>query len=88
MSLSNYFKTFLKTLKLMANYEFMRTMSEILDQNLKMKEELSTLKNNQEINNSLKYEKELYWLTRPDSIDGPFCTNCWDVNRKLVRPLI
>lgn len=38
-----------------------------------------------EIKENLISEGNLYWIIKDGKKDGPFCTCCWDSERKLVR---
>ena len=34
----------------------------------------------------LSYDRSTYWLAKEDgTTEGPFCSRCWDVEKKLVR---
>ena len=33
----------------------------------------------------LTHKNDVYWRENEGSKEGPFCTRCWDVDRKLVR---
>ena len=37
------------------------------------------------ITHELTYKNDAYWRENEGSKEGPFCTRCWDVDRKLVR---
>jgi hypothetical protein len=39
-----------------------------------------------DVSERLTFEDKRYWLDAEDEDrDGPFCSRCWDVDRKLVR---
>lgn len=43
------------------------------------------LKDDFEIKESLISEGNVYWIIKKEIKDGPFCTCCWDSERKLMR---
>lgn len=43
------------------------------------------LKEKLEIKDSLIFENNAYWLEKDDKKDGPFCSCCWDNDRKPIR---
>ncbi len=54
----------------------------ILDKDTKIKE----LEDALNLKNNVVFERNLYWTTNDDnSKDGPFCPQCYDNNRKLIR---
>lgn len=38
-----------------------------------------------EVKESLVAERNMYWSEKDGKRDGPFCTNCWDSEQKLMR---
>lgn len=48
-------------------------------------EEIRKLAAALEVKESLVYQKPSYWLDDNESLDGPFCQRCYDVERRLVR---
>lgn len=67
-------------------------INDLYGENLKLKEEnfdlkrkLEKLKETTDIKSRLIPENNHYFLTEGDKKDGPYCTNCWDANSKLVR---
>jgi hypothetical protein len=38
-----------------------------------------------EIKESLVFEKNAYWIVRDSKKDGPYCSCCWDDNKKTIR---
>lgn len=67
--------------------ELQSDMLELLDENLRLKEEAAELKQSIELQESVKFEFDAYWIIRQgdQDDDGPFCSCCWDVRRQLVR---
>jgi len=52
---------------------------ELVDENRRLKEQL-------QVRSELTFDKGAYWLGKDEKTrDGPFCSRCWDVDRKLVR---
>lgn len=39
------------------------------------------------MNKSLIFENSCYWINEDDKKDGPFCSCCWDDNKKTIRML-
>lgn len=37
------------------------------------------------IQGQMKYEAPFYWRIDGDARDGPYCQQCWDNNRKVIR---
>lgn len=58
--------------------EMQKKIIDLENENQKLKEQL-------DIKDNLIYKEELYWLKNGSYEDGPFCSRCWDVNKKLVR---
>ncbi len=56
-------------------------------ENEQLKDEISELKKTPDIQAKLRYDKSgAYFLKQDDAgEDGPYCTVCWDVDRRLVR---
>lgn len=64
-----------------AQKELLEMQKKIFDleiENRSLKEKLET-------RDSLVYEKNSYWVQIEDIKDGPFCSCCWDDNKKTVR---
>lgn len=59
---------------------------ELMSENADLKERIKELEQQQITAKSLEFNNNAYWIKNDDgSVDGPFCSNCWDVERKLVR---
>lgn len=59
---------------------------EIQAENLRLTEENSRLRKAMDVDERLRVEGGMYWLSREgNQDDGPFCTACWDSRSKLVR---
>ncbi len=57
---------------------------ELSTENQGLKERISELKRADEIGRELVYEKSVYWRVG-NSREGPFCSVCWDGERKLIH---
>ncbi len=64
-----------------------RTMAELQDRNVGLKEQLRQATERKDMESRLSVEYHAYWLDKDGTKDGPFCTVCWDNNKKLVRLL-
>ena len=53
---------------------------------MKLREELSALKTQQDLADSLAYDGDVYWReSKEGNRDGPFCPRCHDTKKLLVR---
>lgn len=43
------------------------------------------LKDKLEIQRSLIFENNAYWINKDGKKDGPYCSCCWDDDRKVIR---
>ena len=53
----------------------------LVQENLNLKDEISLLEKNAVLSEELIYKDNAYWKNN----DGPFCSNCWDNEKKLIR---
>src|ERR1700677_3279566 len=58
--------------------EMQKKIRELETENKNLKEKLET-------KGKLRHDKNAYWLEEDGKNEGPFCTCCWDVDKKLVR---
>ena len=58
--------------------EMQRRIAELETDNKKLQEEF-------EIKETLIPDGNAYWIQKDGLKDGPFCTSCWDSERKLMR---
>lgn len=58
--------------------EMQKRIAELETDNKRLQEEF-------EIKDALIPEGNVYWIERDGKRDGPFCTCCWDAERKLMR---
>lgn len=64
-----------------AQKELLEMQKQILDlenENKEIKEKLKT-------QGSLVFENNAYWTVKDDKKDGPYCSCCWDDDRKTIR---
>jgi len=67
-------------------------ISELVSENLQLKEEgfklkrqIENDKHEKNIQAKLNFENNHYYINEGSKKDGPFCTNCWDDKKKLIR---
>ena len=59
---------------------------ELVQENAELKARTQGLEDQLRIRTQLVVRDDCYWLPRDgQELDGPFCTNCWDVRKDLVR---
>ncbi len=62
---------------------------ELLDmqaENNRLRGEIFELRSKEADAEGLHFDKNSYWKTMPaGAADGPFCSRCWDFDKKLVR---
>ena len=52
----------------------------------RLKSELREIHRNADISSHLKFDGSVYWrIDGGDIVSGPYCSGCWDNNRKLVN---
>lgn len=93
MSIFDVLKSTAKVLKEANKIEQYQQILEVQQQLLDMQDKIQVLtqenQNLKELRNKKKnliVRAEVYFLKNEDGTeDGPFCTNCYDVNEKLVR---
>jgi hypothetical protein len=66
-------------------------ISQLVSENLQLKEENFALKRKlekqeelKEIDSSLIHENNHYYLKKDEAKSEPYCTNCWDTDKKLI----
>jgi uncharacterized Zn finger protein len=62
---------------------------ELQEENNNLKQEIEKLWKKLEINDSIEFEENVYWIKNKEGnvIDGPFCPKCYD-DEKLLMHLI
>lgn len=86
-------KSIAKTVQQIDNIELYRKIldlqaqiMDLLEDNSKLKEEITDLKKKLSIQQGLVFQDDAYWLPKSGTgQEGPFCSNCWDVRNQLVR---
>ena len=85
-------KTIGKILKEAGKIDQYRQILEIQEKLLEMQKEIVGLEEkNKVLEEKLKIKEELffennaYWFIKEDKKDGPFCSCCWDNEKKTVR---
>lgn len=81
-----------KILELIKDPDLKLKINELYGENIKLKEENHELKKKieqleevKELSSKLLHEDNHYFIVDGDKKDGPYCTKCWDANRKLIR---
>lgn len=71
------------------NIELQRTILELQSQalelqteNAQLRSQLADLRADTEFESRLHFKNDCYWL---DDGTGPFCSRCWDADRKKIR---
>lgn len=68
--------------------QILEVYEKLLEQQKKIDElerENKTLSEKLEIKENLVYENNAYWMIRNGQKEGPFCTVCWDADKRAVR---
>jgi hypothetical protein len=59
---------------------------EVMDRDLELKEENLRLKNELATSKVLEFRDDVYWIKSDTPGEkGPYCSKCYDVNKKLVH---
>lgn len=60
---------------------------DLQEQNNTLRKELLDIKSLNDIDENLIFENNMYFIYKDNRSvrEGPYCTRCWDENRKLVR---
>ena len=58
---------------------------DLIEENHKLRSEIRHIANEKGIEDNLSMKGHFYTLITNDNEDGPFCTSCWDNNKKLIR---
>jgi hypothetical protein len=48
---------------------------------------INNLKQKFDLEGKMQYQKPHYWRVDGQLRDGPFCAQCWDRDRKAIRPI-
>jgi predicted RNA-binding Zn-ribbon protein involved in translation (DUF1610 family) len=60
-------------------------IAEIKDLLTEKDEEIKALSESLSASDDLQFERGFYWKITEDKKDRPFCPNCWDSNKKIIR---
>jgi len=93
MSILDNVKAVAEVLQKADNIELYRQILDIQAEAMRLMEKIRALENDNHelkerfrIEENLKFDNDLYWLYKENnSKDGPFCSKCWDDNKKLIR---
>ncbi|KYH35844.1 hypothetical protein CLTEP_02370 [Clostridium tepidiprofundi DSM 19306] len=92
MDIIDNIKTVVKTLQQMDNLELNRQIidietkvMELIEENKEIKRCNEELREKLKIKENLEFENNMYWIKEKDKTIGPFCTRCWDNEKKLLR---
>lgn len=92
MAIFDELKSISKILQEAGKIEQYKQILEIQEKLLEMQNKINLLEEKNKslseklkVRESLIFEKDLYWIQKNDKRDGPFCTNCWDGEDKLMR---
>ncbi len=58
--------------------EMQKQIADLTSENRELKERLA-------IKESLIFKDNAYWIEKDNKKDGPFCTCCWDNDKKTIR---
>lgn len=57
----------------------------LVEENAKLRRQVTEFESVAATAAVLVVKRDSYWRVREGEEDGPFCTRCWDVDKKLVR---
>ncbi len=66
-------------------HELNKEIADIQQENLTLKKKVADLEDTLNTKESLTFEDHVYWSLKNGKKDGPFCSKCWDVDKRLVR---
>lgn len=58
---------------------------DLLEENRNLKEKIRKLKDNSAINKALIFKNNCYFKKEDIELDEPYCSKCWDDDRRLIR---
>ena len=92
MGIIDNFKEVFKVAETVNNIDLYKKLAELQtrameveEENRALKDQVSQLTDQLATKQSLKHDGERYWIEKDGSRDGPFCSVCWDIDKKLVR---
>ncbi len=67
------------------NLDLQSDALKLVEENGRLKGEIKELEEAFQIKDTLTFENNHYYVVKDNEKDGPYCTYCWDKDRKLVR---
>lgn len=66
--------------------DLQKEVLDIIEENKILKEKIMQLEKNDYLQKNLILKNECYYLNKDNGeLDGPYCTTCWDKDKKLIR---
>ena len=62
-----------------------KEMLDLVDENRRLRDRIRELETPEDISRRLRFDGKRYWLDRDGKEDGPYCSICFDHDRKLIR---
>ena len=81
-------ETVMKLGSIEAQQKLISIQTEIItlqQENNELRKELGDIKAINDIREHLSFENNMYWVNTGSKKEGPYCSKCWDENKKLVR---
>lgn len=85
MTITNKLKSFWSVVKNFGRIDTYVEVKNLQDENDKLRKENQELKEKMKIDSEITFENNCYWIIKNDKKDGPFCTQCCDSDKKLIR---
>jgi hypothetical protein len=93
MSILEDFKSVVSTIQKIDNIELYRRIidlhgevAQLVADNVALKNKIKDLEQQLETTKSMRFEYNGYWAGDSlETSDGPFCSKCWDADKKQVR---
>jgi hypothetical protein len=60
-------------------------MADVQQEIINKDKRISQLEEKLKVQESLEWESPYYWITKGTSKDGPYCQQCYDSNKNLIR---
>jgi len=92
MAIGQLFKDLLAIGRAINNFELNKKLMELQQELMQFQEENRTLKDRvreledqRDRDGDVKWENDAYWEQKGTVWDGPFCSGCYDNERRLIR---
>lgn len=85
MNIITWFKNTFVVLKEAGKIKEYEKISSLTEKNADLEADNKRLRDKLEIKENLIHEGNVYWIIKNGIKDGPFCTCCWDSERKLIH---